>query len=122
MYCWKCGAENSDSAIRCKRCNEDFQDPPPGAVPADIGQDAGMRMLLPVGRSPFAIAAGYAGLVSPALCVLGPVAIVLGILAIIDIKRHPERHGMVRAILGIVLGLIGSLMLVMLVLLLLFDR
>jgi hypothetical protein len=85
--------------------------PPPEA---DMGQDAGMRMLIPVGRSLWAIAAGYLGLVS-VLCVPGPFALIAGIMAIHDIRTHPERHGMGRAVFGIVMGAIGSLGLVMMV-------
>ena len=69
-----------------------------------------MRMLLPVGRSGWAIAAGYLGLVSffPLLGILtGILAIIFGIVAISDIRKNPEKHGMGRAIFGIIAGLIG---------------
>jgi hypothetical protein len=91
----------------------------PAAVPAlapfvigshDIGDDAGMRLLLPVGRSPWAIAAGYLGLVAlvPVIgLVAGPAAIICAILAFRDMKRDPRLHGMGRAVTGIVLGGIG---------------
>ena len=46
----------------------------------DIGQDAGMRMLIPVGLSGWAIASGYLGLIS-VLLVPGPFAVLTGILA-----------------------------------------
>jgi hypothetical protein len=62
-------------------------------------------MLLPVGRSFWAIAAGYAGLFA-VLFVPAPIALILGIIAIYDIKRHPDRHGMGRAIFGLVMGAI----------------
>src|SRR6266404_5143516 len=68
-----------------------------------IGDDPGMRMLLPVGRSIWAIVAGYLGLFS-LLCFPAPFAILIGIIAIIDIKKNPEKHGMGRAIFGIVMG------------------
>jgi hypothetical protein len=64
-------------------------------------------MILPVGRSGLAIAAGYAGLFS-LLIVFAPIALLLGIAAIIDIKRNPKKHGMGRAIFGLIMGLIGS--------------
>ena len=67
-----------------------------------------MRMVLPVGRSGWAIAAGYMGLFS-LLCVPGPIALILGVIAVIDIKRNPERHGMGRAIFGIIMGTLGSI-------------
>jgi hypothetical protein len=84
-----------------------------GAQPSpDIGQDAGMRMLLPVGRSGWAIASGYLGLLSvfPFVgVVFGVAAIWTGFLAVKDIKRNPTRHGMGRAIFGIVMGCLGLL-------------
>ena len=64
-------------------------------------------MLLPVGRSGWAIASGYLGLISlfPFIGILtGIAAVVTGVLAIRDIKRNPQRHGMGRAIFGIVVG------------------
>lgn len=74
----------------------------------DIGDDPAMRLLLPVGLSGWAIAAGYLGLFS-VLCVPGPLALLCGILAILEMKRNPKKHGMGRAIFGIVMGSIGSL-------------
>lgn len=65
-------------------------------------------MLLPVGRSGWAIAAGYLGLFA-VLVVPAPLALITGIVAVQDIKSHPERHGMGRAIFGIVMGTLGSI-------------
>ncbi len=76
-----------------------------------MDQDPVVRMLIPIGRSGWAIAAGYAGLFS-LLCVFGPIAVALAIVAIRDIKRHPEKHGMGRAIFGLVMGILGTLGLV----------
>jgi hypothetical protein len=75
------------------------------AAARPLGEDAAMRMLLPVGRSPWAILAGYAGLVS-VLLIFAPFALLFGILAVRDINRHPEKHGMGRAIFGIVMGVV----------------
>jgi hypothetical protein len=85
---------------------------PGGPRPPDIGQDPTLRMLLPVGRSGWAIAAGYAGLFALFCGVPGPIALILGLVAVRDIKRHPERHGMGRAVFGIVAGIIGTAALV----------
>ncbi len=109
--------------------------PPPPVSEHRIGDNAGIRMLLPVGRSRWAIAAGYVGLVSggisglaclytgltfaaryacPVLIlVLAMIAIIFSILAIRDIKEskatdHPK-HGMGRAIFGLVMGVIGMI-------------
>lgn len=68
-------------------------------------------MLLPVGRSLWAIAAGYAGLFAVLVCA-APIALVLGIIAIRDIKRHPEKHGMGRAIFGLVMGILFTIPLI----------
>jgi hypothetical protein len=67
-----------------------------------------MRMLLPVGRSWLAIVAGYLGLFS-LICFPAPLALVFGILAIWDIRKHPEKHGMGRAIFGLVMGALGTI-------------
>lgn len=67
-----------------------------------------MRMLLPVGRSWLAIVAGYLGLFS-LICFPAPLALIFGILAIMDIRKHPEKHGMGRAIFGLVMGVLGTI-------------
>ncbi len=84
----------------------------PGLPQHDIGQNAGMRMLLPVGRSGWAIASGYCGLLSilPLVgCLFGIAAVITGLLAISDMRRNPHRHGMGRAIFGLVAGAIFTL-------------
>lgn len=103
MYCPKCGAQNDDNAFRCISCQEIIQPIPSQtqSVPTDDSQ--AMRMIIPIDRSGLAVAAGYLGLVS-ILYVFAPFALVLGILAIRDIKKHPEKHGMGRAIFAVVMG------------------
>ena len=76
----------------------------------NMGDDAGMRLILPVGRSGWAIAAGYLALFS-VLCVPAPFALLAGILAIIEIRNNPKKHGMGRAVFGIVMGVIGTVFL-----------
>jgi hypothetical protein len=56
--------------------------------------------------------AGYLGLFSLFGGCVAPIAIIVSIIAIRDIKAHPEKHGMGRAITGLVLGIIGTVMLV----------
>lgn len=77
----------------------------------DLGKDPMMRMLVPLGRSGWAIAAGYLGLIS-VLCFPAPFALFAGLLAIRDMKRNPEKHGMGRAIFGLVMGSIGSVLII----------
>ncbi len=127
MFCSKCGTANMDQAAFCAQCGEaigaaaGYGSPPPHVQPQqviaqrDIGEDPGMRMLLPVGRSPLAIAAGYLGLFS--VCGLpAPLAVIFGALAIMDIQKNPEKHGMGRAIFGLVMGILGSIGLVIAIL------
>lgn len=94
-------------------------DPPaPGAPPVQPGpvrgyvspapeHDLATRMLLPVGRCPWAIAAGYLGLFS-LLLVPAPLALACGIVAVIRIRKTPGLHGMGRAIFGIIMGGLGT--------------
>jgi hypothetical protein len=70
-----------------------------------------MRLLLPVGRSIWAIAAGYLGLIS-VLLIPAPLAVLTSILAFRDMRRNPKLHGMGRAIFGLVMGSLGSIGLV----------
>ena len=72
-------------------------------------------MILPVGRSGLAIAAGYAGLLS-ILMFPAPIALLLGILAILDIRRNPEKHGMGRAVFALIMGGIFSVLLLVFIL------
>lgn len=110
MYCPKCGTFNEDVAVQCYRCQNALWPvgPPPRPPSADPADNVVIRALLPVGRSGLAIAAGYLGLF--ALCgVPAPFALALGIVALIDLKKHPEKHGMGRAIFAIVMGVLGTL-------------
>jgi len=94
-------------------CLKDYGLPSP--VPA-TGQDGGKtgnpvevdtgvteRYILPVGRSGWAIASGYLGLIS-VLIIPAPFALLTGILAIRAMRRDPKKHGMGRAVFGIVMG------------------
>jgi GYF domain 2/Domain of unknown function (DUF4190) len=85
------------------------------------GDDPVMRMIAPVGRSPWAIAAGYLGLFS-LLLLPAPFAVATGLLALHDIRSDPTKHGKGRAIFGIVLGAIGTLVLVALTIGLILER
>jgi hypothetical protein len=41
--------------------------------------------------------------------VFAPFALLTGILAVADIRRHSDKHGMGRAIFGIVMGVLGTM-------------
>jgi Domain of unknown function (DUF4190) len=117
MYCRHCGVQNGDNNFRCTACGKVIQIIPsvrPAAPNAQSDDSVVMRMLLPIGRSGLAIAAGYAGLFAP-LIMPSPVALVLGVLAILDLKRHPEKYGRGRAWFGTIMGSLGTLVLVYMV-------
>ncbi len=72
--------------------------------------DPALRMLLPIDRSLWAIAAGYFGLFS-VLCFPAPISIILGVVALRDIKKsNGQKHGAGRAWFGIVMGCLFSIL------------
>lgn len=111
MNCPHCGTANDANDYRCTSCSRVIQADARAAAAPELGDSAVMRMLLPVGRSGWAIAAGYAGLFA-LLIVPGPVALLLGIVAVRDLRRHPRKHGMGRAVFGIVAGAVATVVLV----------
>jgi hypothetical protein len=115
MYCPQCGTQNDNNAFRCIKCNQIIQPMPIQPQIQLIDDSTSMRMILPVGRSILAIAAGYAGLFA-ILIFPAPIALILGILAVIDIKRHPEKYGMGRAIFALITGGLFSALLVLFIL------
>ena len=76
-------------------------------------------MLIPVGRSGLAIAAGYLGLFGLVI-VPAPLALLVSILAIMDIQKSKStpdpKRGMGRAVFGLVVGVAGTLILVLILL------
>jgi len=87
----------------------------PAAPPRRMEDDPGHRLLLPVGRSGWAIAAGYLGLFA-FLIFPAPLALGAGLMALRDLKRpNPDgsrKYGMGRAVFGLVIGGIGTTILV----------
>ena len=114
MFCGKCGMRMTSDAQFCGGCGAPWVGSEALVVSRDLGQDAGMRLLLPVGRSVLAIIAGYLELFS-VLLIPAPVALLVGILALRDMRRNPTKHGMGRAIFGIVMGALGTLVLLLFV-------
>ena len=100
--CRHCGVQVVPAADgTCPNCRYSFY--APTYQGEDLGDSAAVRMLIPVGLSVWAIFAGYLGLVS-VLVIPPPFAVLCGILALREIKRNPKKHGMGRAIFGIVCG------------------
>lgn len=111
MYCPSCGTQMPEGAVACPGCGwKEF------VTPTSIENDPAMRILLPVGRSGYAIIAGYLGLFS-LIVFPAPLALIFGLLALRDIKQHPDKGGKGRAIFGVVMGAIFTLVLLTFILL-----
>lgn len=72
----------------------------------EYGPNNALHWIAPVGRSWQSVTAGYVGLVALAIWILGPVAIVLGVLALRQARSGG--HGTGRAIFALVTGAIAS--------------
>lgn len=107
MFCTACGKEIKDEAVVCVHCGIGTGT----ALRAASRPDPLMRMILPLGRSGLAIVAGYLGLFS-VLLVPAPLALLFGILAVMDIKKHKDKLGMGRAVFGIVMGAVFTIVLI----------
>jgi len=107
VFCPRCGHKNEDTAARCAACSAPMPADPPAphafTPPPDHDPEAALVGILPVKTSFWALAAGYLGLLSP-LVVFAPFAVIAGVVAIFDLRRHPGQRGYVRAAVGIVLG------------------
>jgi hypothetical protein len=66
-------------------------------------QDRGAVSYPEVTLSRWAVAAFYLGLFS-ILVIPAPIALICGVVALIDIRRNPARSGVARAMVGVVLG------------------
>ena len=95
--------------------------PPVEPAKYNAAEDAVLRVVLPIGQSGWAIAAGYLGLFS-VLGIFAPFALLTGILALRDIAEHPKKHGKARAIFGIIMGVLGTALLLFVLYLFLFEK
>ena len=100
MFCSNCGAQINDQAVVCVKCGCAVSK---AVASAPNDDDAVLRMLVPIGRSGWAIAAGYLGLLS-LLPFVGVLAVVIGVIAVRDLRKHPDKHGAGRAWFGIIAG------------------
>jgi hypothetical protein len=89
--------------------------PPVGYPSAGYGpwsgppqRDRSKEALYPVNRTGLSIAAGYLGLFS-ILLVFAPIALVLGVVALIDLTHKPDVGGRGRAWFAVVAGTFGTI-------------
>lgn len=76
--------------------------------------DAGLKYVIPVGRTGLSLAAGYLGLFA-ILVIPAPLALVLGLLALRELKAKPNKLGRGRAWFGTIMGGLGTLLLLFLI-------
>jgi hypothetical protein len=112
MFCRKCGKEIDNAAAYCPGCGTTVVGE--RSVSRDNSSDKAMGYIVPVGTSGLSIAAGYVGLFS-ILLFPAPIALIMGILALKDLKKNPRPHGKGRAIFAIVMGVIFSIILLVVI-------
>lgn len=106
MFCPNCGAENHEARTSCVMCDAALT-PIPGA-----GEEVGtLGHMVPTGN-PVALLSYYCGIFSliPVLgAALGPAALILGIKGLKAAPAVPGQVGKVHARVGLILGIITSL-------------
>lgn len=103
MFCNKCGAECPEGTTYCPRCGNSLQAPPAGG--------SGVAELTTSGKAIASMVLGILSICCLGNFILGIPALILGILAIKQINRAPQKWaGSGMAIAGIVLGSIGTLL------------
>ena len=109
MQCASCGKELVEVAVICNNCGAPTKNYKPPIAPAQgIEAEEALKYCMPIGVSIWALAAGYLALFS-VLLLPAPFALFTGLMALRDIKRHPEKRGAGRAWFGIVMGFAGLL-------------
>lgn len=108
MFCKECGAQIANpKAVICVQCGASLVDAPQSAQ----SYNGVLSAIVPINRPVSAIFAGYLGLFSLFISPLGIIAIIVGIVALGTLKKHPEMLGRGRAWFGIIAGAIGTVVL-----------
>ena len=128
MYCSACGAQIEDGSRYCPVCGTPtpYASAPP-VVPGPLQNpnaksaarqemERELKHVIPLNTRPLAIVASYVALFS-ILLFPAPVALLFGLIALADVRNHPEAAGKGRAIFAIIMGVLGSALLLLLFLL-----
>jgi len=109
MYCPRCGAQNADGSLRCASCGFELQSVAAPTAPAATTAASGIEVLIPY-KNTAALTAYYLGVFS-IVCglILGPPALILGIMGVKYANQHLEARGKVHAWVGITLGSLMTL-------------
>ena len=103
MYCPHCGIQLGKRCRQCTSCGKDIPQ-----AQGEFNTDS-LEHVLPINTDPVALFAGYFGLCGFFLCGFpGPISLVLGIWALKRLQDHPGSRGHVRAWVGILLGLVQT--------------
>ena len=100
VFCRACGSKIPEAAATCSNCGA-----PLAAFAEKNNDNASAKYLLPIGRSGWAIAAGYLALFS-VLVLPAPFALFCGVMGLRDIEKNPTKLGKGRAWFGIIMGLL----------------
>ena len=114
-YCSKCGSQLQAGVAFCSSCGTkvgaDGASVPAAAAEKTYASDnPGLRFVLPIGCTGWAIASGYCGLFSliPVLGILlALLSIIFGILAIVVIRHNPHKHGVARIVIGWIFSILS---------------
>ncbi len=103
MYCNNCGTKNPDTSQYCSNCGKQLA--PAAPPPPPVYQAAPPPYAAPQRKTNgMAIAALVTGIASYVVGITSIPAIILGIVALNQIKKDPTQDGKGMAIAGIVLG------------------
>lgn len=112
MFCTQCGAQREDPSVGvCPKCGAAYIAGVPG-TPARAGKEevGALRLLIPINRNIIAVIAGYVGIFS-LLILPGPLALILGIIALVQLKHRPQQFGRGRAWFAVIIGALASILL-----------
>lgn len=112
MFCPNCMTNNDENAAVCKKCGRNFQT---GVTPKENKEPMSASFAIPVGRTGLSIIAGYLGLLS-ILPPFAPISLIVSIVALKQLKKNPGKLGKGRAVFGLAMGIIGTIILLFILL------